>query len=110
MTNWTVAEYLEETADEPILFAVIGEMGWGDYASEAVPNYEKQPKGKVLTWEDARPWLDYETDYGYGAPKHNSVYCWTKNWVLFFSQYDGATNVNCIPRNPVDIMPEMPGG
>ena len=106
----TFADHLEEVANEPILYAVIGEMGWGDYNSEGVPNYSEQPKNELLKWEDARKWLDYETDYGYGAPKQNAVYCWTENWIVFMWQYDGATGADRIPRNPVACIPTMPGG
>lgn len=109
--KYNLAELIEEEAEEQILFAVIGDMGWGDgYKSEHVPNYDQQPKYKLLKWDDASKWLDYDTDFGYGAPSHNSVYCWTENFVLFFSQYDGSTNVERIPRNPISCEPYMPGG
>ena len=46
--------WIEELAGkEPIEAVVIGEMGWGDYNSESVPNYDQQPKNQVLKWEDA---------------------------------------------------------
>ena len=107
----TFADYLEKVAEEPILYAVIGEMGWGEYGSEGVSGYSEQPKNKLLKWEDARKWLDYETSYGYGAPKQNAVYCWTENWIVFMSQYDdGSTSAESLPRNPVDCVPKMPGG
>ena len=100
---------LEVAEGEPVLGVVIGEMGWGDYGSENVPNYEQIPKGKVLPWEEAKRWLDYEFDRGYGAPKCNAVYVWTTTKVIAITQYDGATSPFCVPRNPVDIMPSMPG-
>jgi hypothetical protein len=43
-----LAEWIEEEADgEEIECAVIGEMGWGDYGSEAIVGYKDQPKGKL---------------------------------------------------------------
>ena len=106
----SLVEWIEEATSEPVLAVVIGEMGWGDYGSENVPNYNKQPRGRILSWEEAKPWLSYEFNSGYGAPGCNSIYAWTENWVLFVSQYDGATQLERIPRNPTNCMPEMPGG
>jgi len=103
-------EILEEVAGEEIVGVVIGEMGWGDFNKKNVPLYDSQPKGKVLSWEKAAPFLDYPHDPGYGAPECNSVYVWTETRVLYVVQYDGSTSIHSIPRNPVDIMPEMPGG
>jgi hypothetical protein len=105
-----LAEWIKEAAGgESIEAVVIGEMGWRDYNSKDVPGYDKQPRGKVLTWDEARPWLDYEFYEGYGAPGCNAVYAWTANWVLFISQYDGSTECDAVPRNPIACLPQMPG-
>lgn len=101
---------LKEAKGEAVEAVVIGEMGWGDYGSDSVPNYAQQPRGKVLAWEEALPWIDYEFDCGYGAPSCNAIHAWTASKVLFVSQYDGATCINSVPRNPSDAKPEMPGG
>ena len=101
---------LDESGKEKILGVVIGEMGWGSFNDQKVPNYAKQPKGKVLTWKKATPWLDYEFSSGYGAPECNAVYAWTKTKVIAIGQYDGATWAYSLPRNPTDIMPNMEGG
>lgn len=101
---------LNEVNKDEIEAVVIGEMGWDDYGSEDVPNYYNQPKGQVITWEEAKKWLDYDFDGGYGAPGCNAIYVWTTDSILFISQYDGATKIEKIPRNPMDIMPTMPGG
>jgi hypothetical protein len=103
--------WIEEMANgAKIEGVVIGEMGWGDYGSDGVPNYEKQPKGKLLSWDEARPLLDYEFHAGFGAPSCNAVCAWTKYRVIGISQYDGSTAPFWMPRNPVDYMPEMQGG
>lgn len=101
---------LEEAGEEPIEAVVLGEMGWGRYYKEKVPNYDIAPKGKVLTWEEAAPFLDYDFSPGYGAPECQAVYAWTPTKVIAIGQYDGATWPYSIPRHPVDIMPEMEGG
>lgn len=100
----------EEAMGEPIEAVVIGKMGWGDYGSEDVPRYAEQPRGKVLMWEEARPFLDYNFNAGYGAPSCNAIYAWTASRVIFVRQYDGSTGIESVPRNPVDCAPSMPGG
>lgn len=104
------AEDIEKVAEEPILFAVIGEMCWGQHNLDLIPRYNEQPKGKLLAWSEAKKWLSYTAYDGYVAPTRNPVYCWTENYILFISKYDGKTSIEKIPRNPVDWMPEMPGG
>ena len=103
--------WIEEAANgEVIEGVVIGEMGWGDYGSDAVPGYKQSPKGKLITWQEAVKWLDYEFSSGYGAPGCNAVYAWTATKVIAIAQYDGTTWWYWLPRQPVDIMPSMEGG
>ena len=111
MNTSTLKDWILKSADgEPVEAVVLGEMGWGDYNSENVPNYEQQPRNKVLTWEEALPWISYNFDSGYGAPGCNAAYAWTKTKVIFVSTYDGSTRPCVIPRHPVDCVPSMPGG
>ena len=100
---------LEETEESEIVAVVIGKMGWDDFGKEGVPQYDSQPKGVILKWEEAKPWLNYEFDSGYGSPECNSIYVWTQNKILFIVEYDGSTSMYSVPRNPVNCMPEMPG-
>lgn len=99
LVNW-----LEKYSLEQIEAVVIGEMGWEN------SQYSSQKRGVVLTWEEARPMLDYEFDSGYGAPECNAITVYTKSRILFISQYDGSTQLNSLPRNPEAHMPYMPGG
>lgn len=101
---------LSEADGEKIQAVVIGKMGWGDYNSEYVPNYAGIPKGRVLSWKEAAPLLDYEFDSGFGAPGCNAIWAWTKSKVIAIGQYDGRTWPYSVPRNPVDQMPTMEGG
>ena len=103
--------WVEMEADgEKIEAVVIGEMGWGDYGFEEIPGYKEQPKSVVISWDEAKKWLSYEFSDGYGAPKCNAIYAWTKSWVIAISQYDGSTSPFRVPRNPVTCNPMMPGG
>ncbi len=108
--NHTLKDWIEqEAAGEIVVAVVIGEMGWGEYNSDNVPNYAAQPRGKVLTWQEAVPWISYPFSSGYGAPQCNAITAWTKSWVIGVAQYDGSTSPFKMPRDPVDHMPIMPG-
>lgn len=99
-----------EAGAEAIEGIVIGEMGWsGDYNAEGKPPW-KHVAGKLISWAEARPLLDYEYDPGYGAPDCQAICAWTSTRVLFVSQYDGSTGLESMPRNPGDCAPSMPGG
>jgi hypothetical protein len=103
-------DLLAELKGDMCIGVVLGNMGWGDYGSEIVPNYKDMPKGKLITLEQAKPFLDYEYDTGYGAPELPAIYAWTQDRVIAVSQYDGATGFFSIPRNPIDCLPTMEGG
>lgn len=102
-------DILEAAQGQPIAAIVVGEMGWPDYNDKGKPKY-KDIVGKLVSWERAAPVLDYEYDSGFGAPDCHAITAWTKDWVLFVSQYDGSTNINRVPRNPCSHLPRMPGG
>jgi hypothetical protein len=106
LKNWL----LDTANGEKIEAVVIGEMGWGSYLSEDVPDYDEIPKGLVLSWEEAEQYLDYEFDDDYGAPGCNAIYAWTATKVIAIGQYDGSTWPYAIPRDPTSVMPEMQGG
>lgn len=73
--------------------------------------YREHPKLslEVLTWEQARPLLDYDYDPGYGGQDCHSFYAWTQTRVIFVHEYDGATAPHWVPRHPAQIKPEANG-
>lgn len=103
-------DILAETEGEDIEAIVIGQYGWGGFLEEERENKVEVVQSRVLTWVEAAPMLDYSYETGYGSPKCHAVTAWTKSYVLFVSQYDGATSVERVPRNPVNHKPNMPGG
>ena len=44
--------------------------------------------------------LDTEFDDGFGCAEGLPFTAWTKSWVLFPLEYDGAESVGRAPRNP----------
>ena len=106
-------DWINELIDgEPIEAVIIGEMGWDDYNKPGgLPDDYKAKIGKVMTLDDAMPYLAYEFDSGYGAPNCTAIAVYTRTWIVSVSQYDGSTSPFKIPRNPIDgFIPEMPGG
>ncbi len=99
----TFAEDIEEAAaGEPIDAVVIGTRGdhWLDE--------EPQEPQAVLSWNEARPRLNYEYDDGYGGADCHAIYAWTPSRVLFVHEYDGSTTVTSVPRNPEAGKPIFP--
>lgn len=90
---------------EPIEAVIIGDIGWRDEN-----NVPQELLGKVLSWDAAKLYLDYEFNAGYGGVECHAVYVYTKTRVIAVSQYDGSTGLFSIPRDPMPGMPDMPGG
>lgn len=96
------AEILACAGDEPIEAVVIGVHGDSRWSEEEKPPYE----GKIISWGEAGPILDYEHKGGFGGCDSHSFWAWTKSRVIFLKEYDGANGPEWLPRNPVDGMPE----
>ena len=92
-------------AEETMTFAEEIERFIGDEPIEGVRMLSGRryndcfPNG-ILTWEEARPHLDYEYDNGYGSQDCHSVHIWTPTRVIYVQEYDGATWLDTLPRNP----------
>jgi len=104
-------EELDE--DEVIEAVVFGDWGWDGYEEprkRTNPPVPKDKRGVILSIEEAKPMMEgWGFNTGYGAPTTYATYIWTDKSIYFIMQYDGATSVTSIPRNPESCMPEMPG-
>lgn len=56
--------------------------------------------GKIITWEQAQPLLDYDYDSGFGTMDCHDIYIWTKDSVFYIHEYDGSTQPVGVPRSP----------
>lgn len=115
-------DYLEK--GEKVEAVVFGEWGWGDYPAEPGceedwdgntivdnPPVPRNKRGIILPIKEARKYMaGWEFDGGYGSPECYATYIWTNQRVIWVTQYDGATRLDSAPRNPIDIIPDMPGG
>lgn len=66
-------------------------------------------EGVILSREVGLAKLDEEYDNGYGGADCYPMYAWTKSWVYFIGEYDGATGPNRVPRNPINCEPQFSG-
>jgi hypothetical protein len=104
----TYAEDIETFIEgQTVRFVVIGDMGWSGYREDSKPEVKKNV---VQTWAEARESLNYDYDTGFGAPDCHAIAAYTENYVIMCYQYDGATGLFSVPRNPTAETPEMPGG
>ena len=102
--NKTFADDIEEAAGgEPIEAIVIANYPWRPHV---IPENQTNT---VLSWEEARPLLDYLYDRGFGLSDCNAIYAWTPTRVLFVHEYDGATGVHWLPRSPFACVPNEDG-
>lgn len=61
----------------------------------------------ILSREDGLKKLDQEYDSGYGGADCFPMYAWTQSFVYLIGEYDGATGLHSVPRNPVNCEPEF---
>lgn len=107
---------------EVIEAIVFGPWGWGSeprdgegwepgYGEPSPPPVPFDKRGFILTEAEAEPFMQSWSFYGgYGAPDCYATYIWTNQRVIWVTQYDGATGLSSAPRNPVESIPDMPGG
>lgn len=99
----TFAQDIEEAAyDEEIIGCVIGK--WDAYFGDE-KGLGGAPINVVLEWHEARKYLDYEYECGYGLADCHPIYAWTNTYVLFVYEYDGSTSISRKPRNPMNCTP-----
>lgn len=90
--------------EEAIEAVVIGELPWryddgGDCLdARFIPGDAR--RGEVLTWAEAAPLLGYKYDTDYGAQDCPELFVWTASRVIYVHEYDGATSMRSVPRNP----------
>lgn len=107
MDAWEELEkYLKP--DEHIIGVVFGDFGGWYEEDQFVP---KEKREILLTYEEAKPYMTgWSFSGGYGAPECHNTFVWTDDRVIFVGEYDGATWLTSVPRNPVSCIPHMVGG
>jgi hypothetical protein len=104
-----IAEWLEEIAgSEPIEVVVIGRHDNDSFLGDRKP-FNDAPIGKILTWEQAKPFLRYEFHSGFGGADCHPVFAWTPTRIIAIAEYDGSTSPMWLPRNPTAVEPGFTG-
>lgn len=103
-----IAEWIEEAANGEAIEAVVIGTHYRDIFKEPGEKpFNEAPLNTLLTWEEAKPFLSYEFDNGFGGADCHPVYAWTKTRIIVISEYDGATGEATFPRNPIACKPEF---
>lgn len=120
IANWI----LWHAGDEKIEAVVIGEGSKGLKMLKSPDRefFDNQPINKVLSWEEAKLWLDYELseviaddfsnkygDWKVWYENANPFYAWTATRVIFFLDYDSYMTIETLPRNPIACEPNAVG-
>ena len=88
-----------------------GPWGWGGFCEPDNPAVAEDKQGKPMSPEAAKPLMQSWSFYGgYGSPRCYATYIWTNMRIIWVTQYEGSTVLDSAPRNPIEVMPDMPGG
>jgi len=102
-------EIMECVSEEnPFEAMVIGQAPWS-MEDDSIP---EEKIGKVITdLESVKDILDQFSFYGgYGSEACPAVCVWLRHSIVVVRCYDGATSLQAIPRNPIDVLPSFVGG
>lgn len=104
----TFADDIEAAANGEAIDAVVlsGSPRYEPYGPIDARRKAPVKVGVRLSWQEARPMLDYEYNDDFGTQDCDSIYAWTASRVMYVQEYDGSTTVMWLPRNPVDVVPE----
>lgn len=113
MTAYT--ELTDELVEGEYLEAIVfGPYGWDGYSEPEPAPVPAHIMGKPLSPDMAKPYMmGWSFFGGYGAPHCYAIYAWStgsKRRLFWITQYDGSTTISSGPRDPLAVIPEMPGG
>jgi hypothetical protein len=64
-------------------------------------------RGHIYSWKEVEGILDHDYYCDYGEHTLPSMNVWTKSFIIFTTEYDGANSIGWIYRNPTSYEPEM---
>lgn len=97
----------EENFGEEIEAISIGKHDRDEYReSDRRPEFARKA---LLSREQGLQILDEDYDSSYGSADCFPMYAWTKSRVFFVGEYDGATGLDSVPRNPLACNPCFSG-
>lgn len=87
---------------DKLISAVVGIDDRAEYGS---PERDDEIVRQVWPWEEAAKLIDYEYHSGFGGADCHAVIAWGEKFVYFVHEYDGATGIQKVPRNPMPCSP-----
>ena len=101
--DW-IREY-ENYHAEQVEVIVFGEFDWGYTQYKISP-----PPGKLMTMDEAMPYLTVEFNNDYGNRGCPPFAAYTANWIISAASYDAYISPFSIRRSPFQgYLPPMPG-
>lgn len=97
-------EAAEAAEGEMIEVIVVGQHDRCRWDEE--PRYDENI---LLSREQGLAKLDQDYDNGYGGADCFPFWAWTPTRVYFVAEYDVATGIAWVPRNPISGKPEFSG-
>lgn len=94
----------EITNNETITHIVVGVHDNDIFSEDRRPENQRDV---VLNRDDGLALVDEEFNDGYGGADCFPITAWSENWIYFIREYDGATGLGSVPRNPIDHKPEF---
>jgi len=83
---------------------------FGRHYNDWIDDYTPHPAEDTLVEpEVGLAVLDEEFHCGHGGADCRPMFAWTATKVYFIHEYDGATTLVWVPRNPTSIAPEFGG-
>lgn len=108
--NTPFEDLVEVIGNEKCVGVVLGEESWNMRDENDNPMFPDLPIGRLISLEDAKKYLSYKYDTGFGSAELPALYAWTETRIILISLYDGATSFVSVPRNPIACNPKMVGG
>ena len=87
-------------------------FGWGDRYGIADDNDGWDiEEDHIVTFDDVPDSImDREFDDGFGGNDTPNLCAWSRSWVIFSENYDGAEGLQWVPNSPSHHNPIRPGG
>ena len=80
-------------------------IGWHDNDKDRWVANAYKKVWPIEPWDTAASKLDLDYNAGFGGADCHAAVVWGKKFVYFVHEYDGATKVYAVPRNPIPCIP-----
>jgi len=94
-------QILKATKGEKICAIVILESSGTE--GDHLPTLPGLAYNKLMSWEEAQPYLTYQYEDGQSWSCH-PVVVWTKTRIIFTIEYDSFLSLHVVPRNPGKLL------